>query len=59
MLMHEFRRQLLACFESLANVIHFALMADFNFGFTEDSFLLQTSQKGLRSLAEDLVSKNQ
>ena len=28
-------------------------MADFSFGFTEGSFLVYTSQKHLRSLAED------
>ena len=34
-------------------------MADFSFGFTEDSFLLLNGQKHLRSAAEDLISKKQ
>ena len=34
-------------------------MADFSFGFTEDSFLPLNSQKQLRSVAEDLISNTQ
>ena len=34
-------------------------MADFNFGFTDGSFLLLNGQKNLRSVAEDLISNEQ
>ena len=34
-------------------------MAEFRFGLTEGSFLQLKSQKHLRSVAEDLISKNQ
>ena len=34
-------------------------MADFSFGFTEDSFLLLNDQKYLRLVAEDLTSDKQ
>ena len=34
-------------------------MADFNFAFTEGSFLLLNGQKHLRSVAEHLVSNKQ
>ena len=37
---HEIRRQMLACFETLANVIQSAPMTDFSFGFTDCSFVL-------------------
>ena len=34
-------------------------MADFSFGFTEDSFFLLSGQKHWRSVAEDLISNKQ
>ena len=34
-------------------------MADFSFGFAEDSFLLLNGQKHLRSVPEDLISNKQ
>ena len=34
-------------------------MADFNFGFTEGSFLQLNGQKHLKSVAEDLISNKQ
>ena len=34
-------------------------MADFSFGFTEKSFLLLNTQKGLKSVAEELISNMQ
>ena len=34
-------------------------MADFNFGFTDGSFLLLNGQKRLKSVAEDLISNMQ
>ena len=34
-------------------------MAEFSFGFTEDSFVQLGSQKHLRSVAEDLISNEQ
>ena len=34
-------------------------MADFSFGFNEDSCLLLNGQKHLRSVAEDLTSSKQ
>ena len=43
------RQEILKCFESLANVIQSAPMADFGFGFTGGSFLLQAGQKHLKS----------
>ena len=56
---HEIRRQMLACFETLANVIQSAPMADFTFGSIKGSFLLRTGQKHLRSLSEDRISNSQ
>ena len=35
------------------------LIAEFNFGFTEGSFLLLNGQKHFRSIAEDLISNKQ
>ena len=40
--------KMLACFETSVNVIQSAPMADFSFGFTEGSLLLQTGSKHLR-----------
>ena len=34
-------------------------MAEFSFGFTEDSFLQLNGQKHLRSVAADLISDKQ
>ena len=34
-------------------------MAEFSFGFGEDSFLQSNDQKHLRSVAEDLISNKQ
>ena len=34
-------------------------MAEFSFGFTEDSFLQLNGQKHLRSVAEDLINDKQ
>ena len=46
-------------FETYHTVIQSAPMADFSYGFTEDSFLLLNGQKHLRSVAEDLISNRQ
>ena len=46
-------------FETLQSVIQSTPMADFSFGFTENSFLLLNGQKHLRSVAEDLLSNKQ
>ena len=48
-----------AYFETWQTVIQSTPMADFSFGFTEDSFLLSNGQKHLRSVAEDLRSNKQ
>ena len=53
---HEIRRQMSVYFET---VIQSTPMGNFSFGFTEGSFLLLNGQKHLRSVAEDLISKEQ
>ena len=48
-----------AYFETRQNVIQSTPMADFSFGFTEDSFLSLNGQKQLKSVAESLISNKQ
>ena len=46
-------------FETSQTSIQSTSMADFSFGFTEDSFLLLNYQKHLMSVAENLTSRKQ
>ena len=45
--------------ETYLTVIQSTPMAEFSFGFSEDSFLQLNDQKHLRSVAEDLISNKQ
>ena len=46
-------------FEIYQTVIQSTPMAEFNFGFTEGSFLQLNGPKHLRSVEEDLISNKQ